>query len=427
MASTLVWADLELGERLGEGQAGEVWTARLCRGYRDLTAGETVAVKRYKRWVLEQPGQLERIYREFATGVKVDHQNVVRTYCLVVDPQGMPCLVMRYYDGITLESLLQQRREHNETISISDVFMLLRGLAGGVLALHEAGAVHRDIKPANIIVKRSDGTPVLMDLGVVTETVLPEHTRTDRFLGTIRYAHPKYLTGVACNFQSDTYSVGGIAYELFFQTRFLGDEGNWASLVARIVASQAPTSVDIAAQCGRVERLYGRLAAEAVYWTMRALIRVPQPSSLKNLCSAIDTNFWCEPFYDTGHGIEVGIPWSTYWDLSTPDRWPGGTWEWSLALARQTLLERLDTADLPALNAYVGKHYWDWQCLLDDRQITDDRLTEIEADLNHFYGHIVDEESGEVWELEHDLPTFLRAHLRLYRYGLLASDEVLGW
>ena len=69
MASSLVWNDLELIERLGEGQAGAVWKARLRRAFRGHAAGDLVAVKRYKRWVLEQPGQLERIYRELGSAL----------------------------------------------------------------------------------------------------------------------------------------------------------------------------------------------------------------------------------------------------------------------------------------------------------------------------------------------------------------------
>src|SRR6185369_11140328 len=99
MASTLTWRDLELQDRLGEGQGGVVWSARLARAYKQWPSGTTVAVKRYKRWVLESPGQYERIHRELTVGIRVNHPNVVKSLALVADPDGLPALVMQHYSG----------------------------------------------------------------------------------------------------------------------------------------------------------------------------------------------------------------------------------------------------------------------------------------------------------------------------------------
>jgi len=45
---------------------------------------------------------------------------------------------------------------------------VLRQLAGGVAALHDAGKLHRDLKPRNVIVRR-DGRVVVLDLGLVAD------------------------------------------------------------------------------------------------------------------------------------------------------------------------------------------------------------------------------------------------------------------
>ena len=66
MAATLTWNDLDLQERVGAGQAGEVWKAKLRRPFRDLAAGDVVAVKRYNSWVmhkLEQQGWIRGEWR----------------------------------------------------------------------------------------------------------------------------------------------------------------------------------------------------------------------------------------------------------------------------------------------------------------------------------------------------------------------------
>jgi serine/threonine protein kinase len=116
MASSLTWNDLDFLTRIGEGRAGEVWTARLRRSFRSHPAGEVVAVKRYKRWLIEQAGQFDRIYRELTTGILVNHPNVVLTHCLVSDNDGLPALVMHYYEGVTLETLLASQRDRNERV-----------------------------------------------------------------------------------------------------------------------------------------------------------------------------------------------------------------------------------------------------------------------------------------------------------------------
>jgi eukaryotic-like serine/threonine-protein kinase len=181
-------------------------------------------VKRYKRWVLQESGQYERISRELAASVKIRHPHIVHNICLISDPDGLPALVMRYYDGKTLESVLVEGRSKNTHMPIEDAFRVLGQLIDAVTALHKPPIYHRDIKPANILIENGSGSPILMDLGVVSNFFLPEQTETTDFLGTIRYAHPDYLTGGGFTASLDWYSLGLVAYELFCGTRFLASE-----------------------------------------------------------------------------------------------------------------------------------------------------------------------------------------------------------
>ena len=101
-------------------------------------------------------------------------------------------------------------------------FMLY--VARAVGQLHAAGYVHRDLKPANIMVRR-DGTPVLIDLGLVKPLATREVPPLPRAIsivngkpmgvGTPDYAPPEQLLMGESSIPGDIYSLGKIARACF--------------------------------------------------------------------------------------------------------------------------------------------------------------------------------------------------------------------
>ena len=99
-------------------------------------------------------------------------------------------------------------------------------VAHAVGQLHAAGYVHRDLKPANIMVRR-DGTPVLIDLGLVKalgrgDTRKPPVPRRISLVnerpvgvGTIDYAPPEQLLKGESSIAGDIYSLGRLARACF--------------------------------------------------------------------------------------------------------------------------------------------------------------------------------------------------------------------
>jgi serine/threonine protein kinase len=80
--------------------------------------------------------------------------------------------------------------------------------------LHDQGHTHRDIKPANVML-RSDGEPILLDLGVLSDEVeLQEYTGSQIFLGTLRFASPEWLLAVDCTSATDVYSLGTVLFQI---------------------------------------------------------------------------------------------------------------------------------------------------------------------------------------------------------------------
>jgi hypothetical protein len=86
----------------------------------------------------------------------------------------------------------------------------LRGLVGGLVALHRAGIVHRDVKPSNVMVG-DDGRIVLLDFGVVTD-VASDETRRE-VVGTLTYMAPEQVTAGEVGPAADWYALGVVLFE----------------------------------------------------------------------------------------------------------------------------------------------------------------------------------------------------------------------
>ena len=104
------------------------------------------------------------------------------------------------------------------------VAVFLTAVAEGVKALHAKGIIHRDLKPQNIM-RRADGSPVIIDLGLakkyspLTRLKMPptlsvvDGKRVG--LGTPRYAAPEQFSGGEISPAADIHALGMLADECF--------------------------------------------------------------------------------------------------------------------------------------------------------------------------------------------------------------------
>ncbi|GAC12762.1 protein kinase domain-containing protein [Aliiglaciecola lipolytica] len=111
---------------------------------------------------------LRRFMEEGRTLVKLRHQNVVRCRDLFTS-NGTAYLVMDFEDGLPLDELIKSLEAQGQRYTQEQLLHFLLPMADGLAYVHQQGVLHRDIKPANVFIRRSDGSPVLIDFGAAKQ------------------------------------------------------------------------------------------------------------------------------------------------------------------------------------------------------------------------------------------------------------------
>ena len=156
---------------------------------------------------------------------------------------GSPYYVMEYLQPLLLP------------LPRGEVPRFIVAVAKAVQRLHTAGYVHRDLKPANIL-RRRNGEPVLIDLGLVKKmenvdagarpSALSLVNGRPVGVGTIGYAAPEQLIKGEATARSDVFSLGKVLVDCF-EGR---PTGVWLGIVRRATQESPddryPTADDFA-------------------------------------------------------------------------------------------------------------------------------------------------------------------------------------
>src|SRR5215203_5442879 len=140
-----------LEKQLGKGAMGQVYLAKDKKFEARKVAVKTVRQDLLSSDDLQEGEAISRFAREAESAASIQHPNTVSVTDFGETPGGIFYLVMEYVEGETLHRLL--RREG--TLSVKRAVKLLRQIADGVEAAHDAGILHRDLKPANIFIMQT--------------------------------------------------------------------------------------------------------------------------------------------------------------------------------------------------------------------------------------------------------------------------------
>jgi len=248
---------------LGEGGVGVVYRAR------HTGSGDLVALKTVR---LRATAHLSSVRREVLALHRLRHPGIVR----FVDGgvfEGRPWYAMELLDGCTLLQTIGGSQADYSTIPslgspppvserrssrpprlqrpaaggrLDELLTLFRLLCAPLAYLHGEGIVHRDIKPSNVFI-RPDGTPVLMDFGLVGRwrgargREILEDTQT--FGGTVVYMAPEQIKGEIGDARSDLYALGCTMYEALTGMLPFEDFGPGGDATARAVGPVPPSEI----------------------------------------------------------------------------------------------------------------------------------------------------------------------------------------
>lgn len=173
----------------------------------DQRLGVEVALKLMHEGLLGDEKQLERFKREAQIMCEIDSNYVAATWDVGAH-NNLAYLSLEYVDGCSLEAILEQ-----SAISEIDAHQILLAISKGLKAVHSQDVTHRDLKPANVLIG-SSGEVKLIDFGIAH---LPNSKLTSKLerVGSLCYMPAEVWEGKAVTIQTDLYSLGVLAFELF--------------------------------------------------------------------------------------------------------------------------------------------------------------------------------------------------------------------
>lgn len=178
----------------------------------------TVAIKRLRPALAEQPEFVAMFLDEAHIVSRIRHPNVVPTLDVVSLDREL-FLVMDYVHGESLARLLRAERVRGQRVAQDIAVTIIVNVLHGLHASHETrnergellGIVHRDVSPQNVLVG-TDGVARVLDFGIAKAVGRLQSTREGEVKGKFAYMAPEQMNG-AVSQQTDIYSCGVVLWE----------------------------------------------------------------------------------------------------------------------------------------------------------------------------------------------------------------------
>ncbi|MHC4841529.1 MAG: protein kinase domain-containing protein [Planctomycetota bacterium] len=242
---------------IGEGGMALVYKAR------DERNGDIVAIKVLKRGEQVDQENLQRFLKEFKTGSKLNHPNIMQVY-EIGEVDGTYFIAMEYINGSSLQEILDEKGRLSQEGTLKIGIQVAKALE---IAFSQR-IIHRDIKPENILISR-EGEVKITDLGLAKELkryVSVNITKTGEGIGTLHYMSPEQVENTRdVDQRADIYSLGATIYECICGQPPFDEVGVWKFVEA--INEKPPPDLN-----ERVTNLH----AEVWPFVQRALAKRPE-------------------------------------------------------------------------------------------------------------------------------------------------------
>mmetsp|Transcript_10869 Transcript_10869/g.14937 ORF Transcript_10869/g.14937 Transcript_10869/m.14937 type:complete len:251 (+) Transcript_10869:88-840(+) len=188
------YQELKLVSEIGRGAFGVV--------FKGTWKGQSVAVKqaRVDDANLKTSFHMQDFFAEAEVMKKLKpHPNVTRL--LGVCPQP-GCIVLEYVDNGTLSDFLSD----SKSVDVQTQISIARGIAEGMLYLHNEGIIHRDLAARNILLTQ-DLIPKVSDFGMSRQILDEKNTNKT---SPIRWMAPEAMKERVYNRKTDVWSYGAV-------------------------------------------------------------------------------------------------------------------------------------------------------------------------------------------------------------------------
>ncbi len=188
-------------EFVGGGGMGRVFRAG------DTQLDRMVALKVLPPDQASDPDAVQRFQNEAQSVARLDHDNIVRAYCLGED-RGLNYIAFEFVEGANVRLLVEQRGP----LPLGEVVSYTLQIAEALAHAESRAVVHRDIKPSNVLVT-PDGQVKLIDMGLArlrqADPAVADLTASGVTLGTFDYISPEQARDPRnADIRSDIYSLG---------------------------------------------------------------------------------------------------------------------------------------------------------------------------------------------------------------------------
>jgi len=187
----------------------------------DLQEGRTVALKVLKEEHREDAEFLRRFEREARAVLSLSHPNIVQSYDVGVDENGVNFIVLEYVEGRTLKEHIAEKG----SLSPKEAVYIASEVLEALEHAHECGIIHWDVKPQNVMIYDDGKRIKLTDFGIARDAAATTRTFAGtNVIGSVHYISPEQAKGENVTAESDIYSCAIMVYEMLTGTvPFAGD------------------------------------------------------------------------------------------------------------------------------------------------------------------------------------------------------------